>query len=149
MEQPKETTAKAKAQGGAAFGFEAERCVVKAQFADAFAQLFKVGGVGREQAAEHDGLHFLKPGERFGGRALCIGDGVTNAGLRDFLNLRGDDSDFARGDFGKDLQLWPHTSDAVDQMLCAGGHELDFLALFDRAVDHANQYDDAQIRVIP
>ena len=49
----------------------------------------------------------------------------------------------------EDLELGPHTADAVDQMLGAGGHELDLLALFDDAVDDADQDDDAQIGVVP
>ena len=69
--------------------------------------------------------------------------------MRDFLDLRGDDADFARRDFGEDLKLGPHAADAVDQMLGAGGHELDFLALFDDAVDDADQDDDAEIGVVP
>ena len=70
MEQAQEAAAKAKAQRRAAFGFKAERRVVEAQFADAFAQLFKVRGIGGEQAAEHHRLHFLETGQRFGGGAF-------------------------------------------------------------------------------
>ena len=149
VEQPKETAAEAEAQRGAALGLEAEAGIVEAQLADAFAQFFKVLGVGREQAAEHHRLHFLEAGQRLGGGAFGVGDGVADAGLRDFLDLRGDEADLARRDFGQDFHLGPHAADAVDQMLGAGGHELDLLALFDDAVDHADQDDDAEIGVVP
>ena len=118
-------------------------------FRDAFAEFFEVGGVGGEQAAEHHRLHFLEAGQRLGGGAFGVGDGVADAGLRDFLDLGCNDADFARRDFGQDFELGPHAADAVDQMLCAGGHELDFLALFDDAIDDSNQDDDAEIGVVP
>ena len=62
MEEAKETAAEAEAQCGAALGFEAEASIIEAKLADAFAQLFKVGSVGGEQAAEDDRLHFLETG---------------------------------------------------------------------------------------
>jgi hypothetical protein len=149
VEQPKETAAEAEAQCRAALCLEWEGGIVEAKLADAFAQLFKVRGVGGEQAAEYHWLHFLETGQRLSGGALGVGDGVADAGLCDFLDLGGDDADLARRDFGEDLELGPHAADAIDQMLGAGGHELDFLALFDDAVDHADQDDDAEIGVVP
>ena len=64
VQQAQEAAAEAKAERGAAFHFEAEAGVVEAQLADAFAQLLKVGGVDREQAAEHHRLDFLEAGQR-------------------------------------------------------------------------------------
>ena len=47
------------------------------------------------------------------------------------------------------LDLGAETADPVDKVRRPGLHELDLLALLQRAVDHAHQNDDAQIRVIP
>ena len=149
VEQAQKTAAKAKAQRRARFHFKAEAGVVEAQLADAFAQFFKVRGISGEEAAEHHGLHFLEPGQRFCGGLLGVGDGITDAGLRDFLDLRGDEADFAGAEFVEYFDLGPHAADAVDQVAGAGLHELDLLALADAAVDDAHEDDDAQIGVVP
>src|SRR5690606_41761966 len=66
------------------------------------AQLPGVGGVDREQAAEHHRLNFLVAGERLDGPAPHRGDRVADAGLLDFLDLRGDEADLARAELGGD-----------------------------------------------
>ena len=149
VEQPKETTTEAKAQGRAAFGFKRKAGVIEAQLGDRLTQFFKISGIGREQATEHHRLHFLKARQRLCRRALRIGNRVTHTGLRDFLDLRGDEADFAGTDLAQNLDFRPHTADTVDKMAGARLHEFDLLAFFDDAINHAHQYDDAQIRVIP
>jgi hypothetical protein len=44
---------------------------------------------------------------------------------------------------------WGGSADAVDQVGGAGLHELDLLALADRAVDDADEDDDAEIGIVP
>jgi hypothetical protein len=90
----------------------------------------------------------LKPGSARR-RASDVGDGVADAGLADVLDLRGDEADLAGAELGQVLDLGAEGADAVDQMLGAAGHELDVLALADRAVDDADQDDDAEIGVVP
>jgi hypothetical protein len=90
----------------------------------------------------------LKPGSARP-RAFDVGDGVADAGLADVLDLRGDEADLAGAELGQVLDLGAEGADAVDQMLGAAGHELDVLALADRAVDDADQDDDAEIGVVP
>ena len=116
VEEAEEAAAEAEAQRRAAFGLEAEAGVVEAQLADAFAQLLEVGGVDREQAAEDDRLDFLEAGQRLGRAALGVGDGVADGGLRDFLDLRGDEADLARPELGELLELGGEAADAVDQV---------------------------------
>ena len=149
MEQPQEPAAKAEAERGARFHLEGERRVVEAQAADRFAQLVEVGGVDREQAAEHHWLHFLVARQRLRRAALHGGDGIADLGLFDFLDLRGDEADLAGAQFGQVDALGGEGSDAVDQVLGAALHELDLQALADDAVDHAHQDDDAEVRVVP
>src|SRR4028119_2213346 len=49
------------------------------------AALPRVGRADGDQAAEDDGLAFLEAGERLGGGALDVGDGVADAGFGDVL----------------------------------------------------------------
>ncbi|MCY1171193.1 hypothetical protein D9M73_112970 [compost metagenome] len=149
VEQPEEAAAEAETERGAGFHLEGEACVVEAQLADAFAQLLEIIGVDREQAAEHHRLDFLEARQRLGGGALGVGDGVADAGLRDFLDLRRNEADFAGAEIGQLLDLGAETADAVDQMQRAGLHELDLLALLQHARHDAHQDDDAEIGVVP
>jgi hypothetical protein len=125
VQQAEEAAAEAEAERGAAFHLEAERGVVEPQLGDRFAQLLKVGGVDREQPAEHHRLHFLEAGQRLGRAVLHRGDGVADLGLGDFLDLRGDEADLARAEFVSCSILGREAADAVDQVFGAAGHELD------------------------
>ena len=87
MEQAEEAAAEAEAERGAGLHLEGEAGVVEAQLADGGAQVLEVGGVDREQAAEHHRLDRLEAGQRLCGRAAVVGDGVADAGLGDFLDL--------------------------------------------------------------
>jgi hypothetical protein len=77
------------------------------------------------------------------------GDGVADAGLGDVLDLRGDEADLAGGELVERGDLGLEGADAVDEVLSAADHELDLLALADRAVHDADQDDDAEIGVVP
>ena len=149
VQQAQESAAEAEAQCRAGFHLEAEAGVVQAQLEQAFAELVEVRRVDREQAAEHHRLDFLEARQRLGGGPLDVGDRVADRGLRDFLDLRGDEADFAGGELGQLLDLRGEAADPVDQMLRAGRHELDLLALLDDPVDDADQDDDAEIGVVP
>src|SRR4030095_1466830 len=128
VEQAEEAAAEAEAQRCAALGLEAEAGVVEPQLGNALAELLEVGGVDREQAAEHHRLDFLEAGQGLERGALGVGDGVADAGLGDFLDLGGDDSDLAGAELLQLLDLGAEAADAVDQVERAGGHELDLLA---------------------
>ena len=132
MEQAEEAAAEAEAKRGAGLHLEAEAGVVEAQLGEAVAQLLEIVGVDREQAAEDDRLDQLEAGQRLGGGALGVGDGVADAGLGDVLDLRGDEADLAGAELVELLDLGAEAADAVDQVGGAGGHELDLLALADR-----------------
>jgi len=149
MQQPEEPAAEAEAQCRRRLHFEREARIVQPQLADALAQLLELGGIDREHPAEHDRLDFLEARERFERRPLGIGDRVADAGLRDLFDLRGDEAHLAGAELGQLLDLRAETADPVDQMHRAGLHELDLLALFQDAVDHAHQDDDAEIRIVP
>ncbi len=75
VEQAEEAAAEAEAERGAGLHLEAERGVVEAQLVEAVAELLEVGGVDREEAAEHDRLDQLEAGEglrRRGGLASVM-----------------------------------------------------------------------------
>src|SRR5690606_6392705 len=123
--------------------------VVQPQAGDALAQLLEVGGVHREQPAEHHRLHFLVAGERLRGAAFHRGDRVADLGLLDLLDLRGDKADLARAELGQVAALGCKAADPVDQMFGAALHEFDRQALFEDPVDHAHQDDHAEIGIVP
>ena len=79
--RPRKPQRKPKPSAALRLHLEAEAGVVEAQLGDALAQLLEVGGVDREQAAEHHRLDFLEAGQRLGGGPLGVGDGVADAGL--------------------------------------------------------------------
>ncbi len=91
----------------------------------------------------------MKPGSACVGGAHDGGDRVADRGLRDLLDLRGDEADLAGAELGQLLDLGPEAPDAVDQMLGPRLHELDAQALFQDPVDHADEDHDAEIRVVP
>src|SRR3546814_5657695 len=94
-------------------------------------------------------LDFLEPRQRRGSRLLRVGDRIADRGLRDFLDLRGDEADLARLKLGQLFDLGPHAADAIDEMRRPGLHELDLLAFLERAFHHPHEDDDAQIRIVP
>src|SRR6476620_6490406 len=129
MEKSQESAAEAEAERGAGLHLEREGGVVEAQLVERIAELLEVVGVDREQAAEDHRLDELEAGERGGGGAAGVGDGVADAGLGDFLDLRGDEADRARAELGELLDLGAEAADAVDEVGGARGHELDLSAL--------------------
>src|SRR6185312_7301011 len=139
VEEAEEAAPEPEAQCRAGFHLEAERGVVEAQLVEAVAELLEVGGVDREEAAEDDRLDLAEPGERGLGGALRVGDRVADAGLGDFLDLRGDEADLAGAELAELLDLGAEAADAVDEVGGAGGHELDLRPLADRAVDDADE----------
>src|SRR3546814_3045964 len=99
-----------------------------------------------EQSAEHHRLHFLEAGQRRWRGVLDRGNGVADHRLRHFLDLRGDEADFAGSKLRHLLNLRPETADAVNQMLGATCHELDLQPLLENAVHYTDQNDHAPIR---
>ncbi len=114
--RPRKPQRKPKPSAGAGLHLEAERGVVEAQLVEAVAELLEVVGVDREQAAEDDRLDLLEAGERLGGGLAGVGDGVADAGLGDFLDLRGDEADLAGAELAQLLDLGAEAADAVDEV---------------------------------
>ena len=101
MQQAEEAAAEAEAERGGGFHLVGEARVVETQPAERGAQILEIGGVDREQAAEHHRLRRLEAGQRRRGRPLVVGDGVADAGVGDLLDLRGDEADLAGAEFGR------------------------------------------------
>ena len=64
MQQAEEPAAEAEAERGAGLHLVGEAGVVQPQAADGGAQVLEVGGVDREEAAEHHRLRRLEAGQR-------------------------------------------------------------------------------------
>ena len=130
VQQAKEAAAEALTQRGAGFHLKREAGVIEAEFADGFAEFFKVRRIDREEPAKDDRLDFFVAFERLWGGGFYGGDRVADGGVRDLFDLRGDEADFAGAEFGQLDALGIETADAVHKMLCAGGHEFDVEAFF-------------------
>ena len=120
MQQPEEAAAEAEAERRRGLHLVGEARVVEPQLAHRRAQLLEIGGVGREQAAEHHRLRRLEARQRLGGRPLVVGDGVADAGVGDLLDLRGDVADLAGTELGGLDHLGAEHADAVDLVMRVG-----------------------------
>ena len=149
MQQAEKAAAKAEAQRHRGFGLVFEAGVVEAQFGEAVAQPLVIGGVGREQAAEHDRLHRLEAGQGRGGGAAVLGDRVADAAIGDGLDAGGDEADLARPQRIDRNALWGEDADPLDGVHGTGRHQPDFLPGLQRAVLDPHQNDDAEIGVVP
>ena len=96
--RPRKPQRKPKPSAARGLHLVGEARVVEAQPAHRGAQVLEIGGVDREEAAEHHRLRRLEAGQRLGGRAPLVGDRVADAGVGDLLDLRGDEADLARAE---------------------------------------------------
>ena len=150
MQQAEKAAAEAEAQRRRGLGLVLEARVVEAQLGEAVAQLLVIGGVGREQAAEHHRLHRLEAGQRRGGRAALLGDGVADLAIGDGLDAGGDEADLAGAELvGTATPFGREDADALDLCDGAGRHHADLLAGLQHAVLDPHQDDDAEIGVVP
>jgi len=147
--RPRNSAAEAETEGGARLHLVGEAGVVEAQLADGGAQVLEVGGVDREEAAEHHRDHFLEALEGFGGGLLLVGDGVADGGVGHFLDRGGEEADLAGAKLGDVGGLGREDADLVDAVGGAGLHHADLLAGLQRAVEDAHQDDDAEVGVVP
>ena len=149
VKEAQEAAAEAEAERRRGLHLVGEGGVIQPEPADRGAQVLEIGGVDREQAAEHHRLHLTEAGQRRRGRAALVGDGVAHGGVRHLLDLGGDEPDLAgteRLDVGA---LGPEDADAVDLMAGAGLHHADSLAGPERAVEHPHQHDHPEVGVVP
>ena len=91
----------------------------------------------------------LKPGSALAAPPFTVVMVSPTRGVGHLLDLRGDEADFAGAEFGQLGDLGRHAADAVDQMLRPLLMKRMFMALFQHAVDHADQDDYAQIGIVP
>ncbi len=149
MQEPKEAAAEAEAERRRAFHLEGEARIVEAELAHRGAQFLEIRRIDREEPAEHHGLHRLEARQRLRGRLLVLGDGIADAGIRDFLDGGGDETHFAGREFGHIKHLRRKHADLLDVIHGIRAHHLDAHAFFHLAIDDADEHDDAEIDVIP
>ena len=147
--RPRKPQRKPKPSAARGLHLVGEAGVVEAQPAHRGAQVLEIGGVDREEAAEHHRLRRLEAGQRRGGRPLVVGDGVADAGVGDLLDLGGDEADLAGAELRRLGHLGAEDADPVDLVGRVRAHHADALALLQRAVEDAHQHDDAEIGVVP
>ena len=114
VQQAEKAAAEAEAERRRGLRLVDEAGVVEAQFGEAVAQPLVIGGIGREQAAEHDRLHRLEAGQRLGGRAAVLGDRVADPAIGDGLDAGGDKADLAGPELGDRDPLRGEDADPLD-----------------------------------
>ncbi len=93
--RPRKPLRKPKPSADEVSGSYVDRRVVEHELAERVLEILVVGGVDREQAGEHHRLDRLEAGQRRGARAVGVGHGVADPGVRDVLDRRGEDADLA------------------------------------------------------
>ena len=149
MQQPEKAAAKAEAERGGGLHLVAEARVVEAKLAHRRAQVLEVGGIDRKQAAEHHRNGRTETRQRLGDGLLVVGDGVADAGVGHLLDRGGEEADLAGAELVGFDALGGEHADTVHIVGGAGPHHADALALFEHAIDDAEQHHDAQIGVVP
>ena len=149
MQEPEEAAAEAEAERGGGLHLVGKAGVVQSQLAHGRAEVLKVRGVDRKQAAEHHRDRGTETGQRRGHRLFVVGDGVADAGVGHFLDRGGEKADLAGAELVELDALGREHADAVDLVSRVGAHHADALAFFEHAVDDAEQHDDAEIAVVP
>ena len=82
------------------------------------AQILEIGGIDREQPAEHHRLRRLEARQRLGGRVLLVRDGVADARIGHLLDGGGEEADLARAELVQHLLLGAEDADALDLIGC-------------------------------
>src|SRR5260221_2879505 len=106
MKKAEKAAAEAEAERRRGLRLIFETGVVEAQFRQAVAQPLVIGGIGREEPAEHHRLDRLEAGQRLGGRAAVLGDGVADAAIGPRLDPGGGETDLARAEVVGPHPLW-------------------------------------------
>ena len=147
--RPRKPQRKPKPRAALDLRLEVERRVVQPQLGEQFAQLLELGGVGREQAAEHHRHRGLEARQHLGRGLAVVGDGVAHLAVGDGLDAGDDEADLARPQLGHVLGLGREHADLVEIVGGGGRHHADAQALPQHAVLHPHQGDDAEIGVVP
>ncbi len=112
--RPRKPQRKPKPSAAEVSGSKSKLASLRRSFASAVAQMLEIGGVGREQAAEHDRLHRLEAGQRRRGGAALLGDGVADAAVGHGLDAGGDEADLAGAELVDLHRFRREDADALD-----------------------------------
>ena len=91
-----------------------KRGVVEAQLGERLAQLLELGGIDREQAAEHHRHAGLEAGQHLGRGLAVVGDRVADLAVGDGLDAGDDEADLARAQLGHVGGLGREDADLVE-----------------------------------
>ena len=148
MQQAEEAAAEAEAERGRGLGLVEERGVVELEPLERVAKLRVLVGVGREEAGEHHRLDVLVAGQRLARGTLDGRERVADAQERDVLQPGDDVADLAGGERLDGRHRRREEAELLRVEARAGGHRPQPLARRERAVDHADERDDAAVLVV-
>ena len=123
--------------------------IVELKFGQSVAKRIVLVGFHRIKTGKHLALGFFKARERFFCRFCGIGHGVADAGVFQLFNAGNDKTYLTGRKLGLGLRLRCKNTDLFNQMVGTCGHQANLVFRFNRAVNNANQHDDADIVVKP
>ncbi len=149
MQEAKKSATKSETQSGGSFHFEGKACVVEAELAHGLAQILKTRCIDGEEAGEDHRLGGLEAGKRLCRLVAIVGHGVAHSRVSHLLDRGGEEADLPRAERRYHLLLGAENADALHEVGRVGEHELYLHALFQFAIDDADQNDDTEIRIVP
>ena len=123
--------------------------IVQLQFSQCITKCIVLVGFNRIKTCKHLALCFFKTGECLFGRFGGISDGITDAGVLQFFNTGNNKAHLPGGKLRPRLRFRRKHTDLFNQMVGTGRHQTDFVFRFNRAVNHANEHNDADIVIEP
>ena len=150
VQQAEEAAAEAEAERHRRFRLEEERRVVEAQLLERFAQLGVLMALDRIQPGEHHRLELLEAGERRRRRPRGLGDGVADLRVGHHLDAARDEADFARARADSTgTAFGVNTPSDSTSWSCRVFISVTFIAVPNRAFEHAHDDHDAAVGVVP
>ena len=149
VEHAEEAAAEAEAERDRAFRLKRERGVVQLELFKCIAQIGILGAVLGVDAAEHHRTRRTVAGQRLGGGAVGLGDGVADTGIRNLLDGGGEVADLARAQLLLRRQAERQHIAAFEHLkLRSGRHHLDLHARTDGTIEQAHIDDNALVGVV-
>ena len=147
VEHPQEADAEAEAERGARLGLVGQRGIVELELLERAAEVLEVVRVGRVDAREHHRLDVAVARQLLRSPIPLVGHCVAHTRVRDVLDAADQVADLARPQFVDRLHGQLEVADLLGEVLRAGRHKLDRVALAERALLDADVDDRAAVRV--
>ena len=148
VEQAKESTTEAKAQGNTRLGLERQRRIVQLKLLKRRTQVLVVGGINGIDTGKHHRLHFLETFDGLVARTVDVRDGIAHLHFLCILNTRYNVANLTRREFSLRNHIHLQHTHLIGGVLHSRIEELHLVALPDASVLNLKVGNDAAERVI-